>query len=131
VPPGRVDTEPPGGGRFDAAGDATRRTHLANERTSMAWWRTGLTSVAVGLAIGKVVPDLGKSEVHWPYAVIGFAYAIIGVVLMAYGTWRHRAVEAAVLRGGFERPAPAFLWTITGVGAVLGLLTAVLIVVRP
>ena len=31
------DTEPPGGGRFDEAGDATRRTRLANERTYLAW----------------------------------------------------------------------------------------------
>jgi putative membrane protein len=27
----------------DKARDATRRTQLANERTYLAWWRTGLT----------------------------------------------------------------------------------------
>lgn len=36
------EREPPGGGRFDEAGDATRRTRLANERTYLAWWRTDL-----------------------------------------------------------------------------------------
>jgi uncharacterized membrane protein YidH (DUF202 family) len=45
----------------------------------MAWWRTGLTSVAVGLGIGKVIPDPGSTEPRWPYAVIGTAYAVIGV----------------------------------------------------
>jgi uncharacterized membrane protein YidH (DUF202 family) len=101
VPGRRVDTEAPGGGRFDEAGDATRRTHLANERTSMAWWRTGLTSVAVGLGIGKIIPDIGTTEHRWPYAAVGFAYALIGVVLMAYGTWRHHTVDEAIMRGAF------------------------------
>jgi putative membrane protein len=34
--------------------DATRRTHLANERTRLALWRTGLTAIAVALAVGRV-----------------------------------------------------------------------------
>jgi putative membrane protein len=131
VPGGRVDEQPPGGGRFDEAGDATRRTFLANERTSMAWWRTGLTSVAVGLGIGKIIPDLGSTETRWPYYAIGTAYVLIGVVLMAYGTLRHRSVDEAVLRGEFAHPAPHFLWTITGLGALLGIATAVLIVIHP
>jgi putative membrane protein len=126
-----VSERPPGGGTFDEAGDATRRTFLANERTSMAWWRTGLTSVAVGLGIGKLLPDVGDAHTRWPYAAIGLAYALIGVVMMAYGTIRHRDVDEAVRRGEFAHPAPAFLWAITGLGAVLGVLTAVLIVVEP
>jgi putative membrane protein len=52
------DTAPPGGDRFDEAGDATRRTRLANERTYLAWWRTGLTAFAVSLGTGKLVPAL-------------------------------------------------------------------------
>jgi putative membrane protein len=126
-----VDETPPPGGAFDEAGDATRRTHLANERTVMAWWRTGLTSVAVGLAIGKVIPDLSRTEIHWPYAAIGTIYVLLGVVLMAYGTWRQRAVDDALMRGAFLRPHPRFLWAVTGIGTVLGLLTAALIIARP
>jgi putative membrane protein len=43
---------------FDEARDATRRTRLANERTYLAWWRTGLTAFAVSLGAGKLVPAL-------------------------------------------------------------------------
>ena len=50
---------------FDEARDATRRTRLANERTYLAWWRTGLTSFAVSLGAGKLVPALTE-ESHWP-----------------------------------------------------------------
>jgi putative membrane protein len=125
-----LDTEPPGGGRFDEAGDATRRTHLANERTGMAWWRTGLTSVAVGLAVGKVIPELSEGTT-WPYTVVGAGYALLGIVLFAYGTWRHADVQQAVMRGAFARPGSRFLWSITAAGVVLGLLTVALIVARP
>jgi putative membrane protein len=130
VHPRSVDSEPPGGGRFDEAGDATRRTLLANERTGMAWWRTGLTSVAVGLGVGKVIPEL-TGGTTWPYTIVGAGYAALGIVLFAYGTWRHRNVEEAVMRGTFARPGWGFLRALTAAGVILGPLTTALIVARP
>ena len=47
--------------------DATRRTLLASERSELAWWRTGLTALAVALGVGRVVPELNRSAVRWPY----------------------------------------------------------------
>jgi inner membrane protein YidH len=46
---------------FDEARDATRRTRLANERTHLAWWRTGLTALAVSFGAGKLLPALTDS----------------------------------------------------------------------
>jgi putative membrane protein len=46
--------------------DASRRTYLAGERTQLAWWRTGLTALAVALGVGRVVPELSKSAARWP-----------------------------------------------------------------
>ena len=40
---------------FDETKDAAKRTRLANERTYLAWWRTGLTSIAVCIGLGLVV----------------------------------------------------------------------------
>ncbi len=31
----------------DEIADATRRTRLANERTELAWWRTGLAAIVI------------------------------------------------------------------------------------
>jgi uncharacterized membrane protein YidH (DUF202 family) len=42
--------------------DATRRTRLATERTYLAWWRSGLAALAVGLAAGRLVPELSSSS---------------------------------------------------------------------
>ena len=76
--------------------DATRRTHLANERTQLAWWRTGLTALAVALAIGRVVPELGGSPTRWPYTVVGAGFAVYGVGLILYGNVRSREVMEAL-----------------------------------
>jgi putative membrane protein len=85
--------EPPA---LDEARDATRRTRLANERTYLAWWRTGLTTFAVSLAAGKLVPEL-SSGAAWPYEVIGVAFALVGLLFIAYAYVRQRRVEEAGL----------------------------------
>ena len=87
--------------KFDQALDATRRTRLANERTYLAWWRTGLTALAVSLAAGKVVPQLANETRTWPYQVIGAGFALIGIACIGYGLRRERQVEAALMRGDF------------------------------
>jgi inner membrane protein YidH len=123
------DTDLPGGGRFDEAGDATRRTQLANERTYLAWWRTGLTAFAVSLGAGKLVPAL-TDETRWPYAIVGVGFALLGVVFVAYGFRRQRLVERAVKRGEYVRPDERLLAWLTGVGVLLGLVLLVIVVVE-
>jgi putative membrane protein len=120
------EQEPPGGGRFDEAGDATRRTRLANERTYLAWWRTGLTAFAVSIGSGKLVPALA-SGVTWPYTAIGIGFAILGAVCCGYAFWRHREVEEAVRRGEFAHPEERVIALLSGVGAVLGILLVVVL----
>ena len=66
--------------------DATRRTRLANERTFLAWWRTGLTSFAVCIGIDRVVPATADVT-HWPYEVVGAAFGVLGIAL-GYSLWR-------------------------------------------
>ena len=53
------------------ATEGDSQTDLAVERTQLAWWRTGLTALAVGVGIGRIVPDLGHSATHWPYGARG------------------------------------------------------------
>jgi putative membrane protein len=123
------DTHPPGGGRFDEGGDATRRTRLANERTYLAWWRTGLTAFAVSLGAGKLVPAL-TDETRWPYVVVGVGFALLGVAFVAYGFRRQQLVERAVTRGEYVRPDERLLAWLTGIGILLGLVLLVLVVVE-
>ena len=113
------DAEPPGGGHFDEEGDATRRTHLATERTYLAWWRTGLTCLAVSFGTGKLVPSL-SNESRWPYVLLGAGFAVVGLAFIGYGFVRRRSVEAAVMKGEYARPDDRFMAAVTAFGVLLG-----------
>jgi putative membrane protein len=123
---GAHEREPPGGGRFDEAGDATRRTRLANERTYLAWWRTALTAFAVSIGSGKLVPELA-SDSTWAYTAIGIGFAAVGVFCSAYAFWRYREVEDAVRRGEFAHPGDRLVAVLSGLGAALGLALVVVL----
>ncbi len=123
-------TETPGGRReFDEARDATRRTRLANERTYLAWWRTGLTALAVSLAAGKVVPTLAHTT-RWPYAIVGAGFAALGVMCIGYGFWREREIERALREGRFASIDKRFSAILTAVGVILGCVVLVLITIQ-
>jgi putative membrane protein len=123
------DTKPPVGPSFDEAGDAARRTHLANERTYLAWWRTGLTALAVSVGTGRLVPSL-THQTQWPYTVLGAGFALVGIVCIAHGFARQRTVREAIRRGEFEHPQERLLIALTVVGVALGVLLLVLVVVE-
>jgi putative membrane protein len=116
-------------GRAETA-DATRRTRLANERTYLAWWRTGLTAFAVSLGVGRIVPDLTNAA-RWPYALVGAGYAALGLLLLVYGSMRERAVERALQEGRFVAVDGRFVAVLSGFGITLGALTLVLVVAAP
>lgn len=108
--------------------DASRRTHLANERTYLAWLRTGLTAFAVAIGVGKVVPALtDESEV--PYAVVGIGFALLGVALVLYGLRRMVMVQAALAQGRFTAPGRIVLAALATLAVALGLALMVLLVI--
>ena len=106
--------------------DALRRTRLATERTYLAWWRTGLTSIAVGVGTGGIAPKLA-GERHWAYVAVGIGFAALGVALLAYGLRRQLEVDRAVKDGDFAPPDSRVLTFLTVAAAVLGTLTVVLL----
>jgi putative membrane protein len=125
-----VDSPPPSPQRrrFDEGGDATRRTWLASERTILAWLRTGLTATAVGLAVGKVLPDLRDHRSTWPFVVLGAGYGVLGILIVAYGLWRGREVDRAIHEGRWVMLDDRAMWFIGAMGIVLGALAVVVIV---
>jgi putative membrane protein len=121
---------PSGRRAFDELGDATRRTRLANERTYLAWWRTGLTALAVSLAAGRVVPTLSHGTA-WPYEVAGAGFAVLGVLCIGNAYQREREIDRALEEGRFARLDPRTSVVLTVLGIALGVLTLGLIVAHP
>jgi putative membrane protein len=122
--------QPSGRRAFDEAKDATRRTRLANERTYLAWWRTGLTSIAVSLGAGRIVPTLSH-KTAWPYEVVGAGFAILGVACILNAYQREREIDRALQEGRFAVMDQRSTRLLTAFGVVLGVLTLGLIVVNP
>lgn len=110
--------------------DYSRRTLLANERTYLAWWRTGLTSLAAALAAARVVPELADAKHRWPYTLLGVLFAIAGILAIAYGHRRRIAVEDALRRGAFPPLDRTVSLVISGLGVAIGLGMLVLIVLE-
>lgn len=119
--------DPPSAGAVP--GDGTRRTRLADERTYLAWWRTGFAAFAVSLGAGKIVPSITKQP-RWPYTILGAGFALLGLGFVAYGLMRQRQVEVAIARGTFVPPNDVLLAVMAAASMLLGVGLLVLVVVR-
>jgi putative membrane protein len=112
----------------DSDGGA-RRTSLAGERTLLAWWRTGLTAIAVALGVGRLLPELAPDATQWPYAVLGVGFSLYGIALFVLGQRRWSDFERS-LGGDPDRSADRLLVAFTGAGVILGL-GALVVIVAP
>src|SRR5689334_21645291 len=115
---------------FDETKDAAKRTRLANERTYLAWWRTGLTSIAVCIGLGRIVPGV-TNVTKWPYELVGVGYGVLGVGFMILAHVRVRAVEAAVDRGEFARLDSRWAAGLLAAGTILGGGAILLVIFAP
>ena len=110
--------------------DATRRTRLATERTYLAWWRTGITTLAVGLAAGRLVPEL-SSGAAWPYEAIGVAFGVVGLLFIAYAYVRQKRVDEALARGDYSPFDMRTGLVFASLGVALAVATIVVILAHP
>ena len=100
----------------DAGEHPDYRFTLANERTLLAWLRTGLAMVAGGVAVATYAPDLGVS---WASGAVAVALVLTGLGAAVAGYRRWRANEGAI-RAGAPLPANWLAPTVSaGVAAVV------------
>lgn len=96
------------------------RTRLAGERTQLSWVRTGLTAIAVGVGLARVVPLLDSGAASWPYEGLGVAYCAFGVGLIFFGVQRGKLSADP----SSEKPVvPASGGFLAAGGIVLGIAT--------
>jgi putative membrane protein len=107
------------------------RDHLANERTFLAWVRTGAAIVVFGFAIGRfsiAMRQLTALSGH-PVRTVGFSVwmgassIIAGVVLVLAGLVRYRKTKVQLDTGRFE-PAGFVLDLITILTVLFGIVLA-------
>jgi putative membrane protein len=114
----------------DGPGEAPRhpdyRYILANERTLLAWLRTGLALVAGGVAVATYAPDLGVSWGSGAVA-LGLVFLGLGTALAGYFRWRDNEEAIRDDRALPEGRMPAVLATAV---AVVVVVVAVLVMVE-
>jgi uncharacterized membrane protein YidH (DUF202 family) len=98
--------------------DPTRRTYLAQERTLLAWWRTGLGTVAVALTIGRLLPAI-TSAPKTPFAWLGAGFGLLALTQIVLGAWRHWVVSRALREGRFDELPLTAVMVMTAFLAVL------------
>lgn len=101
---------------------------LAAERTQLAWWRTGFAVLAVGLAVGKIIPQLGNDVTVWPYTVLGAGFALFAVAMTLQGTKRRQDVEDSIRTGNPVRSNRKVQWGLTVTATALALATTAMII---
>ena len=98
--------------------DPTRRTYLAQERTLLAWWRTGLGTIAVAVAIGRLVPAVSKAP-RAPFLWIGTGFGVLALAMIVFGALRQREVTRSLAEGEYADLNPVVVLAMTILLAVL------------
>jgi putative membrane protein len=107
------------------------RDHLANERTFLAWVRTGAAIVVFGFAIGRfsiAMRQLTELSGHTVRTAglsvwMGAGSIVAGVALVIAGLVRYRKTKAQLDSGTFE-PAGFVVDLVTVLTVVFGLVLA-------
>ena len=109
-------------------------SQLANDRTFLAWLRTGIALFGLGFVVAKVAflvdPDSGGVTEPGFYSAVGVLVVLCGAAVVVVGHRQHSSFEEALRATDPSRP-PRPMWTRTfAVGAAIGavVLSALIVV---
>jgi putative membrane protein len=86
IPELRPDDPPPRG---------KIRTHLANERTFLAWARTGFTAIALGLGSAQLLDSHTAFGIQLDKALAA-SLVVFGMLIVVVGRWRYRSTAIGI-----------------------------------
>jgi putative membrane protein len=107
--------------------DSRARTHLANERTFLAWFRTGLTLIAFGLIGGQF---LSRDVAGGLVRILSTMAVGTGVFLVLVGAQRYRSSREVIDAATF-RPAGVSIYVATTAAVVAGFLAILFLWLLP
>src|SRR5215470_15539850 len=104
--------------------------HLANERTFLAWVRTGLATIAFGFVVARLpipTPLAGvKTPIAFPAwvpfsALVGISLTVLGMVMMVLALLNFLHIRMNIDRDAFHPPV-CFVVLLSILSGLLGLL---------
>jgi len=111
-----------------------QREHQANERTFLAWLRTSISLIGFGLAIARFGLFVRQSQIATDNVVsnqinseiLGMSLIIAGLIIVGLAAFRYNRVYRQIEQGNY-RPSRYTVWIVTGVIALLGILSLPLV----
>jgi uncharacterized membrane protein YidH (DUF202 family) len=98
---------------------ASRRTYFAEERTLLAWWRTGIAAAAVALGVGGLVPHLSGLP-RTRFLALGAGYGALALFFIIGGTIRAARSHRALAEDSYaELPTTVMVAVATYVSALV------------
>jgi putative membrane protein len=97
--------------------DSRARTHLANERTFLAWLRTGLSLIALGLAAAHFLPD--DLVPGFPIVTASsLILVLLGTSMVLFGALRYVQAHQQIETASYEPE----VWPIVAVAVLVAVL---------
>jgi len=131
----RTETPPQAAGRQEApdevpasAPEVDLRLLQANERTLLAWVRTGLSLMGFGFVVARIGPWLREGQVdrgNWWFVGTGVAFIVLGTFCDVAAGLRFVRTRAAILAGEPIMPGQVAALSLTFGLALIGGLLAV------
>lgn len=126
---GAPDPQVPSGAERPADPDSRARTHLANERTFLAWLRTGLSLILLGLGAAQfldrdLVSGFPATEAFAALLVIG------GVALTAFGGARYQRGREQINAGAYRAASEGIMAAVVLVAVAGGAALALIVLLR-
>ncbi|HEY9785756.1 MAG TPA: DUF202 domain-containing protein [Candidatus Obscuribacterales bacterium] len=104
--------------------DERVRDHLANERTYLAWMRTGVATMGLGVVIAKLKYFLGNESADIKTleqaANIGLLFAVIGIFTIVMSVFLFLQTRSEI-RSASYRSRKGFVLVLSALTVALGL----------
>jgi putative membrane protein len=102
--------------------DIDPRFSLANERTFLAWIRTALALISIGLAVTQLLPPF---DLPGGRRIIGIPLMVLGIVVAVQALREWLGNERAMRQGG-RLPRPRLSIVVTVVIATIGIFALII-----
>jgi putative membrane protein len=102
--------------------DIDPRFSLANERTFLAWIRTALALISIGLAVTQLLPPF---DLPGGRRIIGVPLMVLGIVVAVQALREWLGNERAMRQGG-RLPRPRLSIVVTVVIATIGVFALII-----
>lgn len=98
-------------GSGGGTGGTEAREHLANERTLLAWVRTGVSLISFGLVVERIGAQIGPAGAS---GLFGVALALLGCLTLVMGTFQFLRSRRGIATGDFVSTAAAYMIVVAG-----------------